>query len=260
MKLSLIRNHLPLALVLATGALGCAPRTVAVSPESRPTLSVVGEGKANASPDLARVRLGVEERAPSPEDAMGRANRRMDEILRALQAKGIDKRDLQTTDLSMYFEDVREMPPGPMMMPKGEAHPEEPREEQGVTPRGYYVVRNTVIVSVRKLDSLGEVIGSAMSAGANQLHGFELTMDDASRLRDEARKKAIAQAIDKAKQMAKEADVKLGRIIEVTEASDAVPFPKIAGRSYHMVDSSVPVENGELSLSESVNVVFALEK
>ncbi len=265
MKLSLIRTRLPLALVFAMSALGCAPRTVTVSPESTPTLSVVGEAEASASPDLARVRLGVEERAPSPEDAMERANRRMAKVIDALKTKGIDKRDLQTTDLSMYFEEVREMPPSPrqMMQPseaRNELAPEEPRAERGVAPRGYYVVRNTVVVSVRQLERLGEVIGAAMSAGANQLQGFELTLDDASHLRDEARKKAIAQAIEKAKLLAKEANVKLGRIIEVSEGGGASPRPKMAGRAYALADSSVPVENGELTLSQSVNVIFALDE
>jgi uncharacterized protein YggE len=58
------------------------------------------------------VRLGVEERAPTADGAMTQANQRMQAILSAVKAKGVSENDLQTTDLSMYFE--RDPEPRPL--------------------------------------------------------------------------------------------------------------------------------------------------
>jgi uncharacterized protein YggE len=212
------------------------------------------------------VRLGVEERALSAQEAMQRANERMDAITRALKAQGIEGRDLQTTDLSMYFERDANypmpMPPREIMHPTlEEGVPTASKEAKPSTESvdGVYVVRNTVIVSVRKLDRLGEVIGAAMSAGANQMHGFELTIEDPAPLRDQARKKAVEQAIAKARQLARESGVKLGSVIEVREVGGATPMPQMANkRSMAMAEASVPVEQGELSLSQEVQVVFEI--
>lgn len=265
-------NNLPrlglFAFVLpwALASVACAPRTIAVAPDRTHAIEVVGVGEVSAPPDLGRVRLGVEERAVSAQEAMQRANARMDAITKALKAQGVESRDLQTTDLSMYFERdpnyPMPMPPREVMRPAGEQGEAPASKVDKPSPEsvdGVYVVRNTVIVSVRKLDRIGEVIGAAMNAGANQMHGFELTIEDPAPLRNDARKKAVAQAIEKASQLAKESGVKLGSVIEVREVGGVAPMPQMANkRSMDMVEASVPVEQGELSLSQEVQVVFEI--
>jgi len=230
-------------------------------------LTVTGEGEANAAPDLATVRLGVEERAATADGAMKQANRRMQGIIAALKAKGVSENDLQTTDLSMYFE--RNHEPRPVQSP--EVRPTSPGSEEGeiearkleiqekeMVSEGHYVVRNTVIVSVRDLKKSGDVIGAAMQAGANHLHGFELSVEDPTLVQEKARDKAIEHAIDKAEKMAKKAQVKLGPIMEISETGSSRPAPMSANRMMDMAESSVPVEEGQMSVSQRVQVVFAL--
>jgi len=250
---------LPLALI----SWGCAPHSIVVHPDQQDAIRVSGQGEVYAAPDLARVRLGVEERAVSAEDAMSRANARMTQITQALQAKGVAGRDLQTTELSMYFERTQDNPQ-PVYSPRstkdlgGDATATAPSPQ--ASPEGYYVVRNTLIVSVRKLDQLGTTIGAAMAAGANHLHGLELSLEDPSTLRDEARKKAVAQAVSKAQLLAKEAKVELGPVLSINEAQGGEAVPMMAGtRMKAMADASVPVESGELSLTQQVEVVFAIK-
>lgn len=254
---------LPLALI----GWGCAPPHVVVHPDVQDSIRVSGQGEVFAAPNLARVRLGVEERAVLAEDAMQRANARMTQITQALQAKGVDGRDLQTTELSMYFERVQDNPI-PAYTSRSAIEPGEksapvaaPAAAPVATPEGYYVVRNTLIVSVRKLDQLGATIGAAMAAGANHLHGLELSIDDPSQLRDEARKKAVAQALAKAQLLAAEAKVQLGPVLVINEANSGEAVPMMAGmKRMAMSEASVPVESGELSLTQQVEVVFAIQR
>lgn len=263
----------PLILSLSLGAVACAPKAIAVSPERTHALTVTGEGQANAAPDLATVRLGVEERAPTAEGAMTRANKRMQAILDAVKAKGVSENDLQTTDLSMYFERDHEPRPFPTPRPEGDS-PEDRKsaedrkvemekaevEAKQMVAEGHYVVRNTVIVSVRDLSKIGDVIGSAMQAGANHLHGFELSIEDPSPVQEKARDKAIAQAIDKAKKMAKKAGIDLGPIIEISETGSSHPIPMASKRMMDLQESKVPVEQGQMSVTQTVQVVFAIEE
>jgi len=249
---------------LLLSAAACAPHTVALAPQGEHSINVTGQGEVFAAPDVGRVRLGVEERAMTAEEAMQRANGRMSAITEALRAQGIEARDLQTTELSVYFERTQEPPIYiPPRADLGEAGTKSATTSAPIVadkPEGFYVVRNTLIVSVRKLDQLGAVIGSAMSAGANQLYGFELTIDDASGLRDQARKKAVQQAVSKAKLLADEADIKLGPVISVTELDSGEAAPMMADRAMMANKSSVPVETGELSLTQRVQVTFAIER
>lgn len=267
-----------LALPLTTG---CGSRTaVAIAPEEPHTLTVTGEGEASAAPDLATLRLGVEERAPTADVAMDMTNRRMAAVIGALKNKGVLAEDIQTTDLSVYFERMDGhpgLPPQPIEsepMPRPEAGEPSSKsvaapvkkggEENQVVrmraPEGYYVVRNTVVVSVHDLDRLGEVIGAAMQAGANNLHGLELTLEDPHPLNDEARRRAVARAMKKAQQLAKEAGVSLGPIIEVSEMGASHPMPRPASRAVKMEAANVPVERGQLSVIENVQVVFSIER
>jgi len=252
-----------LLLPLALFSWGCAPPSIVVHPDTQDSIRVSGQGEVFAAPDLARVRLGVEERALQAEDAMQRANTRMTQITQALKAKGVDGRDLQTTELSMYFERTQDNPV-PVYSPRsykdagGEAAPASPSPQPG--PEGYYVVRNTLIVSVRKLDQLGSIIGASMAAGANHLHGLELSIDDPSKLRDQARKKAVAQAVSKAQLLAQEAKVELGPVLVINEAQSGEAVPMMAGmRQKAMNQADVAVESGELSLTQRVEVVFAIK-
>jgi uncharacterized protein YggE len=199
---------------------------------------------------------------------MTQANQRMQAILSAVKAKGVSENDLQTTDLSMYFE--REHEPRPLPAPRLEATSTKSEEREvamqkaeievmDAEPRGHYVVRNTVIVSVRDLKKIGDVIGAAMQAGANHLHGFELSIEDPTPVQEKARTEAIEHAIDKAKKMAKTAGIKLGPIIEISEAGASHPVPMPAKQMMNMAESSVPVEQGQMSVTQTVQIVFSIE-
>lgn len=260
-----------LLLLVPLAGLACAPRKVALVPEGQHSIVVSGQGEVHAAPDRALVRVGIEERSASAEEAMRSASTRMTQIIAALKTRGVQEKDIQTTELSMYFE---RLPDGPVYAPtfvparaaaaevgseKVAAVETAPAVPTAPVVQGAYVVRNTVLISISEIAEVGSYIGAAMSAGANSLHGLELTLEDPKELRNEARKLAVKNAREKALLLAKEAKVKLGPVISVTEMGTREPVPMMAEAAVSFKSANVPVETGELSLTQHVQVTFAIE-
>ncbi len=251
-------------------------------------LRVSAEGEATASPNLATVRVGVEERARSAQEAMELANLTMRRVTDAVKALGVQPRDVQTSELNVHFERRSEQPYLPPPSPPDETTTNQPTKESTAGsagaavpqpgedaapdrltttstersgPEGHYVVRNTVVIAMRQLDKVGEVIGAAMTAGANHLYGFQLSIEDPSKLESQARELAIDAAIEKARRMAARAGVELGPILSITESGSAPPMPYAESRMAlkSSADQSVPVEQGQMSVRQTVEVTFALD-
>src|SRR2546429_9153820 len=103
---------LPLAVglvaLVAWAAAGPSPRTrtlvarpVAATGSTAPKITVHGVGRVSGTPDLLTVVLGVETRAPKATDALPDNSRRANALVDLLKQRGVDKRDLQTSQLSI---------------------------------------------------------------------------------------------------------------------------------------------------------------
>ena len=121
-----------------------------------------------------------------------------------------------------------------------------------------FQVTNTVAVTMRDIDAVGDVLQAALDAGANNVHGFALGVDDEDALRQEARVKAIEDARARAQVMADAAGVTLGAATSISETSVGVPTTRLAFDSA-AAEGAVPIEPGELELTVTVQVVFAIE-
>jgi uncharacterized protein YggE len=196
----------------------------------------------------------------------------MADILEAVKAQGVASRDVQTADFSVYFErhEDQPLPESPMPLEKEAlSEPQAAKPEAASKPshpvapiarRGVFVVRNTALVNVRDLSKLGEVLGAAMRAGANDVQNLQLQIDDPTTLRSQARQQAVKNAHTKAVELAKASNVKLGAVVEISESGSTQPPYPMASKRMEMAqqDSSVPTERGELTVREHVTVVFKI--
>lgn len=241
-------------------AVSCAPKTMVVQSALPQGISVGGHGEAEGKPDIARVTLGIETREKVATEATERANQQMVAILTAIKAKGVPDQDIRTQNFSINFEQ-EPYPPQPYPA-EGEGRaapagkPASP-EATAAGPRGFYRVSNNVVVTVRKLDELGAVLGAATAAGANNVWGVQFEIEDPSKLEAEARDEAMAEAKGRAEQLARLAGVTLGRVISVGDSGGGVS--RADGFGYSMKAANVPVESGQLTISQDVQVVFSIE-
>jgi uncharacterized protein YggE len=266
-------------LAVSTGA-ACTPQTVvssAAPSANAPVrgITVSGVGKANGKPNIARSTVGVEARAATAEEAIGEVNARMGRVIAALKQAGVAEGDIRTSTLSLNFERHYEQPRpvemapavAPTMAPavatppgKGKplvAKAEPPAAPLAKLPQGFYNATNNVEVTIRNLEGTGKVLSAATAAGADQLFGIRFEIEDPSTLQGEARQKAVADARTRAERLAQLAGVKLGPAVSITELEGGGGGPIMPMASMARM-SAVPVESGELTVTSTVQIVYAL--
>ena len=213
----------------------------------RRTLSLVGQGEVKSAPDIAVISAGVVSEAKTAREALTLNNETMAKVLQTIEAAGVAKKDIQTSSFSVQPKYVY-----PKRSSTGEQKP--PR----ITG---YTVSNQITVIARDLDKLGPVLDSVVSSGVNQMNGLSFSIAEPEPLRNEARKKAVADAKTRAELYAEAAGVSLGRIVSISEAGGSRP-PRPALRHAALESSaagSVPIAQGQQSVRMQVNIVWEIE-
>jgi uncharacterized protein YggE len=206
------------------------------------TISVAGEGRVAAAPDLATIQTGVVTHARQAREAVSANNEATERLLATLEEHGIAAKDVQTSSF-----DVR---------------PEYERDARGVSQPEIvgYRVTNQVRVRVRDLARLGRVLDAVVQAGSNQISGIVFDIDDPTDLLDAARKRAVADARRRAELYAAAAGVRVGRVLTISEESLYRPPPQPLARAAAMeMQAAVPVATGEQEPRARVHVLFGLE-
>ena len=109
------RASLPATLATAlAAALFCAPARAQTQPPSM--ISVTGEARISAPPDLAQIEGGVISEAKTAREASDANNAAMGKVLLALKGAGIDEKDYQTSRLSLQPQSSSSRPGGPAVI------------------------------------------------------------------------------------------------------------------------------------------------
>lgn len=207
-----------------------------------PRISVTGEGEVNVAPDMAILNLTVLREAETARAALSANNEAMKQVLAALKEAGVAERDLQTSGLSIQ---PRYAQPG--------------KDRSGEPKIAGYSVSNALTVWVRNLADAGGILDKAVGLGVNQGGGIAFVKDDMKPTLTEARKRAVADAVARAKTLAEAADVKLGRILSIEEQSVmARPMPYGGAVRMAASDAAVPLASGENTYRTQVNVIFEI--
>jgi uncharacterized protein YggE len=223
------------ARVAATAALLATPALAQTAPPA--AISVTGEANVSVAPDLAQIDGGVATDARTAREASDANNAAMGKVLLALKGAGIDEKDFQTSRLSLQ--------------------PQYAPNRSGPSPVVGYRASNRVTIKVRDVTKVANMIDVLVGAGANDIGGINFMVSQASKVLDEAREQAIADARRKAQIYAKAAGVTLGEPIAISEEGGPTPVfrSKVAGG----MAASAPVAQGEETLSISVSVSWAIK-
>ncbi len=224
--------------LILTGALLAASPALAADPDIPPTITITGSGSISTVPDQAMLTGGVITEADTAAEALSANSAALSKTMGAITALGVDKRDLQTRGLAI-----------------------QPIYDDGKGPRTIeaYRVSNSVTIRVRDLTRLGGLLDAMVSSGANSITGISFLVSDEDLKADEARKQAVADARRKAGLYADAADVKLGKILSITESGRTIPPPMAALRTTAR-SADVPVAAGEEQIGASVTIVWQLDE
>ncbi|UCF85392.1 MAG: SIMPL domain-containing protein [Desulfobacteraceae bacterium] len=208
----------------------------------RRIISVTGEGKANAPPDMAVIQTGVVTRGATAVEALSANNEAMENILGVLKKYKIASKYVQTSSFNVSSEFKRD---------------EQGRRQPEIVG---YRVSNQVRVKVRNLSDLAKVLDALVRAGSNQVSGVSFGIDDPTGVLNQARNSAIADARNRAELYVQAAGVRLGKVLTISEQPIELPQPRHFGPSLAKeAVSSVPVATGEQEFRARIHLVFALE-
>ena len=225
-----------LAAVALAGALLTAPARAQIIPPA--AISVTGEATVLVPPDLAEIDGGVTSEAKTAREASEANNAAMCKVLQALKGAGIEEKDVQTARLSLQ--------------------PQSAPNRSGPSAIAGYRASNRVTIRVRDVAKVANVIDTLVGAGANEIGGINFMVSQASKLLDEAREQAVADARRKAEIYAKAAGVTLGAPLSISEEGSPgpMPFRKMAAG----MAVSAPVAQGEETLAVTVSVSWAIKQ
>lgn len=235
------------ASALAAALLMITAATPIATADERPPLRLLtlnGEGSVKATPDMAIIRVGVVRVAENARDALSANNEAMAQVLASLKAAGIEDKDLQTSGFSIQ--------------PRYHYDKSNRREPRIIG----YQVSNQITAAVRNLTTLGDTLDRVVSLGSNQINGITFTIADPEPLKNEARRRATANALAKAKLYAEAAGIALGPIQQISESGGYRPPQPVLARaeaSFSARKSSVPTAAGEHEVTMQVHISWEIK-
>jgi uncharacterized protein YggE len=229
-------------LVFALMLSACGPTAIGqgVQPVTR-TLNVNGLGASYLTPDIAYIYIGVHNEGATASEVVTANKAQTNAVLNALKKAGVEDKDLRTTNFSIY--------------------PSQQYGADGTVTGSIYMVDNTVYVTVRNLDGLGTLLDDTISAGANSINSIQFDVADKTAAVKEARAKGVEDAKNQAKELADAAGITLGDIQNIS-FYDNSPYPVVDGKGGGggaMTSAAVAIQPGQLMISISVNITYAIK-
>lgn len=227
-----------MALALLVSA--CAP----AAGQNVRTLSVSGSGEALLAPDIAYIYVGVHTENSTAAEAVAENTAQTEQLVQAIQDFGIEPQDIRTTNFSIYPMDRYDPSTG---LPSGEK---------------VYAVDNTVYVTVRDLTRLGDLLDTAVQAGANNINSVQFDVAEKDEALQGARAEAVEDARAQAQALAQAADLTLGDIQSIS-FFDAQPYPIFDGKggggmAAEQAAAAIPIQPGQLTFTVNVSVTYEL--
>jgi len=233
---------LPTILMVAAILLSACSGTIQFGQAQQRTINVTGNSEVILTPDIAYISIGVHTQADTAKDAVASNNTETQAVIDAIQAQGIDPKDIRTTNFSVY-QQTQTGPNG---------------ETQGII----FVTDNTVYVTMRDLTKIGGILDASIAAGANSIYGITFDVQNKDAALGTGRDQAMADAQSQAEQLAKAAGATLGAVQSVTYYSNT-PVPYVYDTKALPAGigggGSVPISSGQLTLTVSVSVTYALK-
>ncbi len=230
--------------LLAFALSACGPATIVANPAPpQRSLNVTGTGQVYLTPDIAYIYIGVHTERPTAAESVSANESQTQSVIDALKSAGIDAKDIRTTNFSIW--------------PNTQYDPQT-GQQIGTT----YAVDNTVYVTVRKLDTLGDLLDSTVQAGANSINSIQFDVADKTQALKDARAAAVKNAKEQAEELAALAGVQLGEVQSIG-FYDNGPQPYLdaygKGGGGMAEAAAVPIQPGQLTLTTTVSMSYEIK-
>lgn len=240
---------------LALAALSLTAVPTALIAQVQPVMQMQGDAplltlaiteSIDAKPDTATIGAGVQTIAPTATEALRQNSVKMNALIKAVKARGVADKDIQTTGISL----------SPQYDYEGRQNGQPPRFVG-------YQVSNEVRVKTREIAKLGEMLDALVAAGGTNITGPSFSIDADEAIKFEARTRALRRAREQAQFYAQQTGYASVRLVSITESqgySGGPPMPMQARVMAMDVSEKAPVEPGQVSTAVNLTVQYALVK
>jgi uncharacterized protein YggE len=223
---------------------------VPASSTNEKTISVTGTATTSISPDIVTLQFGVDTQAKTAQDAISENAQAMNSIVASVTGLGITKDEMSTASFTIYPVYNYSIP--------------DPMTGIQKTTLTGYKASNTLLVKTTKLSLTGNIIDSAVGAGANRVDDVSFSLSPAKQ--QSAQNDLISNAVVDAKSKAEKALEPLGeKIIGVKSVSLSdfnVPPPRPFYYAGTMAAPSVaketPIFSSNQDITTTANVLFLI--
>jgi len=232
-----------------------------IDPASLRSFSVTGEGKVTAIPDIAQFTFSI-----ITEGGLDVAKLQKENTIKAsaaidfIKASGIEDKDIKTQNYNIIprYQSFRcvvvQYPADTMREGYAPVNPCPPSEIVG------YTITQATLVKIRDFDKTSDILNGIVEKGANNVSSLYFTIDDEKGIEKEARDKAIKEASEKARAVAKSAGFRLGQIISINEGYS---YPMVRYQEAGLKDASasapsVRIEPGSQEIIINVTMQYEI--
>lgn len=217
-------------------------------------ITVNGTGEIQATPNVSKFSVTIEETAKDQSAALAASSEKVNAVITVLKALGIEEKDIKTEYTSVNPKyDYTSDKVTTMIYPPVPVDPV----------IAGYTSSHTLSVKVRDMEKVSAVQKAFTDAKVQNVSGPDLSIDDSDALKREARAKAIADAQEQAKILAKQLHVRLGGITGFSENGDNVYPMYMSARadiamSAKAGNPEATVATGEQTITSNVSITYKI--
>lgn len=220
---------------------------------SNKTITLIGEGKVIAKPDIAEINFGVITQNADSSKAQSENDSKMKVLTDLLKSQGVKEKDITTTTYNLEPQynydycklsssDYRSCPPK-------------------IT--GYQLTQK-VTVKIRDFSKINLIVGSLAPNGANDISQITFTVDGLAGYQLQAQIIAIKEVMKKKVALEKATGIRIGQVLSISDGSNVPMY------NYNKRDMASPSAGGGNVSEASINpgtqditslqtIVFSLE-
>ncbi len=216
-------------------------------------ISVSGKAEKVVIPDVATFSVSITKEGKTVVDAQGAMSTVMNAVISEVKKSGVDEKDIKTEsyNISPKYEYQQSICTNSYCPP-------------GKTVFMGYEVSQSVIVKVRDTAKAGDIFSKVGAIGVTNLGSLSFAVDNPDSVKEVARAEAINDAKVKAKKLASELGVRLGKL---TSFSEGGYYPMYADAAYGASNSvsytkaapSPDLPVGQTKITSNVTLYYEIE-
>ena len=204
-------------------------------------INVFGSALIRVEPDVVSLNFAVSRLQQHPKDAFQEVRKAAQDVRKYLDQAKVSEVGASRVSISQSF-----------------------RYTNGEQKFIGYTARIAFHVLLRQLDKMEDVLSGIVDAGVNEIGEVDFQTTRLKEVRDEARRRAIAAAREKAENYCNAAQVKLGKVLHIEDVNPDM----LRGREGHVRYEIQPDDSGEIQVFDpgsitvgaAVRMAFKLEE